>query len=832
MADLNSLNFVKGKYTLNLMISLCLGLVLTACGSGSNSTDPENNNPPPTITDPEDNQTSYRFNVGTGVIANATLTIESYTQGLGWQQDTQLTSSGSEVFSDAGIVTTSAVSFNNETWYRLTTTGGEILDVNVDGVADDTPSLFQGQMRAIAKGEWINALQGANISVYSEAGYTYVAASLASDTLDWSTIENSLETMANQLLQNDPSDDATIATSDLITIESDDFSYLNFVNQKNALNMVSIMTDGLSSILAWLPYNEYQELSTDSSSSYKHITLSDRSKIYTLSLRRGIIEVDLATGTSTTITTGTNTNQTFALDETNLLAYVANGTGNGVYVIDIATRTQIETIMTDVRAFDLEISSDGSTLYYGNSDGLHIYDIATQQTTTIAMERVSAIKLSEDGTTVYISGNEYIAEYDLKNNTTLYSYDIGSSVNSNGFFINNSGTHAYVATYSDGLTVVNLSDGSYQSYPAPDDEDVYNVLPSPDQNIVAVISELGFHSFNANTLEYVDTEHSDFVFDSSYYTTYYPEDGIYITGDNLWVIGGFSGPDLLTSSTEYIAAVNNVTLNTAKQQVAFTRYDGYLGLLDQTTGEVAYIELSDRPNQITLSDDNETYYVAIAGVGVDIVNASTHEVESITYADATNFAYPVIHKASNTLYITDVSTYDIHVFSLTDNSYVKTLDRAGCQTDMIIFDEAQEYLYAACGNANSGVRRLKLSDDTWETFAVGVSTSVTLSADGTKFYAGRYQEVDEFDLATQQITRTFTTDHTAYGLAIWEEKNILITGGNDGPSFVDLNTGAFYELSNEFGNQFAIDKITNILYFASGNSGLLEMDLSDLGIEE
>lgn len=786
-----------------------LSLLVSACGSSSDSP-----------------QAPTLFEAGTGKIANGTVAIESYDNNQ-WQPLDTLTTN------DEGIYDPSSVAFNADTWYRLTTATGHVLDLDLNGETDAETTEFKGHYRSLAKGSWLNTLKGSHIGFYTETAYTHVLSELNKSTVDWNAVETQLEEMAPQLLLKDATGDDTITYLDILSAQPNDLSYTNIINQTHAQEMLTATSQGLSSIFVWMPYSEAPSLSTVSGTVYSQVISSDQTKLYATKLRSGLFVKDLVTGESNLYSSGHIYNSELAIDETNQLAYLPNGSSNGVHVIDLETGQQLDTIITDMRAFAIDVSSDGALIYLSNSSGLHIYNVETTAVTTIDMSSSQKIEVNDDGTAIDLAGNDFIAQYDLVNDAFTFNIELNDSAYE--FELNDDQTLAYVANSGSGFSIVNLSTEAIQTFEAPDGEDVYSIVVKPNNtNHVRVISEGAFHTFDLDTLEYIDdaftSQYPDLYLDSTSSTIYLEESDIYITGEDLLVFGAYSSPGFVSQTVDFTSAVYNVKLNHQKDQIAFTRYDGYLGIINQLNDTVEYVALRGRPNQITLSADGQKYYVAIADVGIDIIDADSFEVANMTHTAL--YSESDIHTASNLLYTLDYDTGDINVFDIDDNSYVKTIEASACATDAMTFDPAQEYLYLACNKTSTGIRRFKLDDETWESFDIYSSQSLTFSPDGATLYAGQNFQVQILDIASGEVTHTFDANHVIYGIEYWEEKNALLIGGNGGPSYIDIASGSTYELDTRYGNHFDLDKTTNTLYFGAGSShGLQQIDLSDLGIE-
>ena len=272
--------------------------------------------------------------------------------------------------------------------------------------------------------------------------------------------------------------------------------------------------------------------------------------------------------------------------------------------------------------------------------------------------------------------------------------------------------------------------------------------------------------------------------------------------------------------------IEAIYLNENNNELLFGTYSGDLGFYDTVNETLSYVTLSGPHGRITLSPDGENYYVTTYSTGIDIVNVATRSIENIS--ETVNHYVAYEHDVTNRLYAQDYTNKEIDIYDLSDNGYESTLDLDGCDVRHSVFDSAQENLYVACSNSNSGVRRYNLESETLETYTVTASASVHFSADESKIYAGSSSVISELDLSTGDVTNTYAVEGTRYKVTHWEEQNALLAGGNDGLYYYHLETGDVFQLSDTYANVHVLDKDTLTLYWGAGNDGLYEMDLSDL----
>lgn len=789
----------------------CLVLIVAACGSKDQAG---------LNTDSEDITLTKIFDAGTGTIANGSIALESYDVN-GWQAVKNYT------VSSEGTFEVGQPSLNNDTWYRFTLTGGQVLDLDLDGVEDDSPTEFEGRMRALVKGSTLNDTFSTHISFYTETAYTHVMNDLDADDVDWQAIESELDSVAQQLLLEDINDDNEINYQDLMSVSANDLTKTNLMNQLDARNILRAATNGISSIMNWLPNNEVRVLGSTDLTINDVVLSEDRTMLYAVNDSDGLLVKNLLTGETFEYDTGHNYNSTLAVDEANQIAYVPNARTNGVHVVDLATGEEKDSILTTMRASAITNNASGSHLYFMNSDGLHIYTVATEAISSVSMNSGSYIKLNSDETVLYIGSGDSIVFYSLADSEISFQLELDESVS--GFDLSEDKSTAYVANYGGGLTIVNLEDETFETFESPDGEDVYSVFLMQDgSNQVRVISEAAFHTFDLTSNEYVDDEYSNVELDS-YYAVYLPDQNIFIAGEYLSVFGAYSGPNREQLAVPFDFNVSNVVFNVDKNQVAFAQDNFKLGILNKSDGTVDYVSISGPASWITTSLDGEYYYVSIDSYGIEIIDADTHDVEAIEYTAGHNKS--IIHPIDNTLYVLDWDSKDVNVFGLDDNSFVETISRNGCNTYDIDFDPTLEYLYFACNANTTGIRRFHLTDETRESFTIYSSQSLSFNSDGSLLVAGQNNQVQIFNIENKVVTETFDTNHVVYDVEFWEEKNAILASGSQGPEYIDIESEIVYEMSDISSKNFSLDKTDNRFYFAASTHGLLEIDLFDLGVD-
>ena len=484
-------------------LSLCLG-VLTGCDSSSAGSDSQ------------EAEIVY-YSAGSGTIQGATVTLEEYVDGAEWQLLETTTSD------DAGEFTFENSSFNADSWYRFTSTLGTIADPNLDGDSDDSKA-FIGTQRTLAKGEWLTDFGGANITALTETAYVDSLANLSGD-IDWTNVESNLDKVAASILNTDANEDGEVNYQDLLRISDDDLGDLHIILQEQYRNVTEHVANGYSSVLYWTNAQLTSALNTLGGTIYDAEFNADGSILYAASLRNGLYIYDLLTGEASEVNTPTDTHYDLTLDEANNRVFLHNGRSNGVYEIDLETESIVDTFLTDVRANALVVNDAGDTLYYGNSDGFHQYDLANGTTQSVTANYVQRLRLSEDQSTLYVNGNDYIAAYQFSTGSFVYNIELNDSAYDT--FLSADGNTAYVANSGEGLTVVDLTTEAFESFDAPDDESVYSLVLQEDEGRLLVVSESEVFTFSLESQTFVDSDYN-FDFEDSNYVAAFSETQWYV----------------------------------------------------------------------------------------------------------------------------------------------------------------------------------------------------------------------------------------------------------------------------------------------------------------
>jgi WD40 repeat protein len=793
----------KSSTAFVIFTAMLLTLLLQGCASTEDTDD--------------DNDASVTpFTLVAPSFSESNITLESYVDGAGWYEES------ADATNAEGELALTEPSFADDTWYRFTLSGGTLLDEDFDGVEDDSVD-FDGRLRAIAKGSWLTELGGINLNMFTEVSYTHVLHLLNETTVDWDDVESNLEALVSQIVLGDINSENEITQLDILNTDFDR-SLVNALTFQHLSNISELTAAGFASQLVWMPYIDDYQLEPDGETIENLVFNSDGTVLYASSYSNGLYIYDLVTGDFNSVATSSSRHDDLVLDESNNRVFLDNGgPDNGVFIIDLETLAVTETLLSGERAYAIAINDEGDTLYYFDGTDLNIYDIEEDTTTTVSTSYIQTIQVTEDGNSLLLNGNDFVASYNLL--TESYNYNISVTGSSYATRFNEAGTTAYVANYGNGLAIVDLESEAYSAYEAPDGEDVYNVFLMEDETLVLVVSEYGAFTFDIESSEYVDGEYN-IVFESDSEASAYSDDHkLFVGGEYLEMPGQYTGVDPMTLIVDYSGAlIGSVFRNENNSEVLFGIYGGPLGFYDETSDTLTYLATTGNSGGVTLSSDGQTYFVGTAA-GIDLVDVATRALTNIPETDY--YSEALEHTTTSLLYGHNNTEKGIDVYDLTDNSFVESVDMDGCSARDIAFDADQDYLYVACANANSGLRRYDVTAKTWETYVVDASYALLLSEDETTVYSSLSSQVSVLDIASGNVTSTYDGDGLTYTLTLWPEQNAILSGGNGGLYMHELDTGDFFHLHDNYSNRYVFNESKDTLYIGRGNDGFFSFDVSD-----
>jgi YVTN family beta-propeller protein len=290
-------------------------------------------------------------------------------------------------------------------------------------------------------------------------------------------------------------------------------------------------------------------------------------------------------------------------------AYVANGGGNSVSVIDTTTGTVIGApIPVGSGPWGVAISRDGAHVYVTNTIDFSVSVIATATNTVVAtilgLPSPAALAITPDGAHVYVtsqcgSANSVVSVIDTATNTVVGApIAVGNGscfVDPFGVAITPDGAHVYVANYSDNtVSVIATATNTVFGGPIPVGNGPWGVAITPDGAHVYVTNQ------NDNNVSVIDTATNTVV-------------GMPIP------VGG--GPFGITASPD-------------GAHVYVANGDGTVSRIDTATNRVgAVISLGSgsSPRGVAVTPSGANVFVTDLGLNsVDVIDTTTNTVVATT----------------------------------------------------------------------------------------------------------------------------------------------------------------------------------------------------------
>lgn len=250
------------------VLSTLFSLVVTSCGGGGGSpapTTPITVTPPPVIDTsvPPATLNAKQGQVLLGPVVGASVEIYLAT-ALDGATVCSVTSSVADAEVGPGVVDLSSCTFDDAKLYYFIVRGGHDIDVDDDGVLDDTPTEKKGALHAILSGAQINS-GGWRVNILTELAYQNTLSTLITDP-DGERLEQHLDSSAKQLLKLDLNDDGEINAEDLARfIPEDHFdslvrpdhdliaALLASIHDGNDVNIQELSRQYLLSAIGYLP---------------------------------------------------------------------------------------------------------------------------------------------------------------------------------------------------------------------------------------------------------------------------------------------------------------------------------------------------------------------------------------------------------------------------------------------------------------------------------------------------------------------------------------------------------------------------------------------------
>ena len=222
----------------------------------------------------------------------------------------------------------------------------------------------------------------------------------------------------------------------------------------------------------------------------------------------GATNVKVFTDVGAIVTPGTAT--AISLSPNDEIAYVADGIGNSLQIIDVSSSTNpllIKSFETLDDARDIVLSHEGTTAYIAVwESGLQVIDVSSP-TNPISIGSIdppaneitshgTGITISNDGNTVYLTDGDagvHIIDVTTPTNPTVLG-SIDTPYFADKPTLSADGNLLYVADYASGLQIIDVSDsanpsivGSYGS-----------ITPVPEESVGVTLSSDGNTAYLAN----------------------------------------------------------------------------------------------------------------------------------------------------------------------------------------------------------------------------------------------------------------------------------------------------------------------------------------------
>lgn len=791
---------------------LAVAVLLQACGGGSGGSSAS--------TTP----VSFVKRAGVSAYAGSTVDIEYYDSVNGWQALASLSTSAAGSLTEMGLFDSSDTPFQDDSWYRFTVSGGVNPDADRDGVLDAESTAIKGRLRSLAKGQWLQAQGGTHISAATEFAYTSLHKLLVADDIDWAAVEAGLHYAAEKLLLADQTGDGEINAADLLAQDPQSLEdNLHFYQRNQLAKLSALVNAGVSSQLTGTLNGK--ALGASSQSVNEMVMSSDGRMIYAAISRDGVLIYDAQTSEETVVDTKVSLAQNIALSESRERLYVA-GRSAGVEVVDLASQTLADPLLASYGyVYDIQVSPDESELYVATTDGLLIYDVDAGTYAEFLNDACATLTLSEDGSRLGMGCFSGIKVYDVASAEITHEVDLDRTA----YTVLLDGDAAYVANEGDGLTVVDLSTGDYDSYATPNNESLLALAPHADEGSLAAFSEEGNYVFDLASRTYggsviadMENGYTEYVFYSSRYDTYLFDYYAYVgevleTADLIDVIDG----------SDYVF---NVAADATADKIFYSDYASGFGVYSPETGGLESYDIPGDVGGFAVNAAQTTAYVIWINNGYRVLDLTDGSYETVDLSKSV--AHPVLDENAGLLYLANFDSDVVEVYSLTTNSLVKTLDMGSCDPTFLRLSTVENALDVAC--RADGIKRMNLDTDSWTQIVDnGYLYSFDYNADESLIFvnttAGLVVHNTETDTAVKTISYTAANAHMAvYSTKYWAEMNAVIIGGNQGARFVSLETEEQYWLHLEYGNSFALDKARRQIYLAAANdAGLMVLDMSD-----
>lgn len=215
-------------------------------------------------------------------------------------------------------------------------------------------------------------------------------------------------------------------------------------------------------------------------------------------------------------------------------------------------------------------------------------------------------------------------------------------------------------------------------------------------------------------------------------------------------------------------------------------------LMPQNSGHdfVHWFKVGKEPKSVTFIDDKRVAVALLDDSGIDIVDIVTGKKKRITpgtrpHKRHLGYVEALIIKERKELWVSQLSPAAIHVFSLTDYDYLRTIDLKGQFPKFLAYDHGRELVYSANWQSrdvsvidvNEGKELTRISIG-------GVPRGLVLSPDesflyvaqfSTKGDAGGSGRIVKIDLRTRKINKVFGPEGSKRHLVIGNNEQMYVS---------------------------------------------------------
>lgn len=766
--------------------------MLSSCGGGGGS------NPTPSGPDPEPGPQANTNNsvpsvsldamqgqILLGPVVDASIEIFDATD-LDGPTICAVLSSSIDAEIGPGVVDLSDCTFDDEKLYYFVVHGGEDIDIDDDGVLNDTPTAKVGTLHALLNGAQVNS-GGWRVNILTELAYQDSLISLIANAGE-EAVSVSLDSSAKKLLKLDLNNDGVINGNDLA----------HFLPQDHFNSLANPDSDLINALLASI----HEGNSVDTIELSRQYLLAATGEFFFGSQGEDFFNVDYLSDDGLLYMAGALRDENFAFIGDHIAIRIFDPSDSSA--IALTGTLNITELDTDIFIHGFQLKKSGDYLYLAAGlSGLLIIDVSDP------------------------SSPQHIATYDV--GSVVDSVEIGDSV-------------VYLGNYFGGITVVDISDPEapstlgtfvitvFEMLYRDDRLYVYgsgvSVLDVTDSTDISQLDNLGFPSGSGNPfslkgnflflgatdifqsikvfdisdeldiVEVHNTPTSGFVTDilvegDFLYSTTVSDDNKYSLNtyqiDNLGSLELIDSRLALSASGRVAAGTESIYLSSPSQLNIYTKNalnHGTKNLVNISTpldakqikivGDLAYVadgtslriyDISDPEvsveelSSISVSDfiedmsvSGDYVYLANSVDGLKIVDVSNHENPSILGMENSLNSTPDAGYISNTVavvgniaYTTIDGLHKLVAFDVTDKSNPTLLDNDvvidGNSSSLIPYGD---YLYRV---SSGGLQIITISDpinfsDVGTAFLYGTDMTIVGSLAYMSTFGGEIRVID------------------------------------------------------------------------------------------